>query len=233
MKHTLIIAVSSLLFCGPLHSSSSPRTTPATEKIKGQLIGLAQLVDAGNTTPEAAWVSRYWARAQGDYDAVIAATEPKMVDAAKAWMGDKETFRARSQSEFESFKGIQILARKDVAADKVELKYEFAFGERRETKTVEMIKINGAWKSGQTRAHDASWDAGSQPEPQPRIWQPNKKDYRRKKNQEARKPGNDRPRCIVQSFLASCFTVCGCISTSSWAICRALSSFSYSQRRSS
>ena len=92
---------------------------------------------------------------------------PHKVDTAKAWMGDKATFRARSQTEFASFKGIQILARKNLASDRVELKYQFAFGKRQETKIVEMVKIEGAWKSGQTRVHDASWDDGSQPEPQP------------------------------------------------------------------
>ena len=166
MKNILIIALSSLLLCGFSPSSFGQRTTPATESIKGQLIGLAQLVDAGDATPEAAWVSRYWARAQGDYDAVIAATQPKAVNGAKAWMGDKATFSARSKEEFASFKGIQILARKNLANDKVELKYKFAFGDRKETKTVEMIKMDGAWKSGQTRAWEASWDEGSQPEPQ-------------------------------------------------------------------
>jgi hypothetical protein len=82
-------------------------------------------------------------------------------------MGDKATFRERSQAEFATFKGLQILARKDLAPNRVELKYHFAFGKREETKIVEMVKIEGAWKSGQTRAHDASWDEGSQPEPQP------------------------------------------------------------------
>ena len=61
------------------------------------VVGREQLIDAGNATPEAAWESRYWARAQGDYDAVIAATDPQKVDVAKAWMGDRETFRERSK----------------------------------------------------------------------------------------------------------------------------------------
>ena len=81
-----------------------------------------------------------------------------------------EAIRARSQKEFASFNGIQILARKNLASDRVELKYQFAFGNgpaRQEIKIVEMVKIQGAWKSGQTRAHDAVWDDGSQPEPQP------------------------------------------------------------------
>lgn len=171
MKNTLLIILFALVICGCSRSHpdapATPRTTPATESIKGQRIGLAQLVDAGNTTPEAAWESRYWARAKGDYDAVIAATNPKSVDGAKAWMGDKATFRARSQEDFASFQGIQISARKNLTDDRVELKYEFGFAKNPQIKIVEMVKANSAWLSGPTRAYDASWDAGSQPEPQP------------------------------------------------------------------
>ncbi len=170
MKTTLFMILSASLICGCSRTHSSPRTTPATESIKGQLFGLAQLVDAGNTTPEAAWESRYWARANGDYDAVIAGTDPQAVAAAKAWMGDQATFRTRSQKEFAVFKGIQFLARKDLAADTVELKYRFAFQEDnnpQQTKIVKMVKVHGVWKCRETRAYDASWDDGSQPEPQP------------------------------------------------------------------
>jgi hypothetical protein len=156
-----------LVVCSCSHTSPDLRTTSAAPSIDGQLIGSTKLVDAGDGTPEAAWISRYWARARGDYDAVIAATAPHMVDAAKSWMGDPATFRTRSQNEFASFKGIQILARKNLASDRVELKYRFAFGYHRtpQTKIVEMVRINGAWKSAQTRPHDPGWDIGSLPEP--------------------------------------------------------------------
>jgi hypothetical protein len=168
MKFTLIFILSALLICGCSRSisSSGPRTTPATDGVKGQSFGLAQLVDAGNTTPEAAWESRYWARAKGDYNAVIAGTDPQAVDAAKAWMGDRATFRARSQEEFASLKGFQILARKDLADDIVELKYQFRFQDHLETKIVEMVKVNGVWRCRQTSGYSANWDEGSQPEPQ-------------------------------------------------------------------
>ena len=165
MKHAVVILLCALFICGCSRVSSEPRTTRDTERIKGQLIGREELVDAGNTTPEAAWESRYWARARGDYDAVIAATVPEMVETAKGWMGDKATFREKSKKEFDGFKGIQILARKDLAADRVELKYEFAFGNREERKIVEIVKIEGAWRSGATRAWEAGWDEGSVAEP--------------------------------------------------------------------
>lgn len=143
------------------------RSTSATGNIKGQLVGSKQLVDAGNATPEDAWETRYWARSIGDYDAVIAATAPEAVETAKAWMKDQATFRERSQEEFAAFNGIQILARKELADDRVELKYKFAFDNQPQTKIVTMVKLNGAWVCHETRAYDAGWDVGSQPELQP------------------------------------------------------------------
>jgi RNA polymerase sigma factor (sigma-70 family) len=153
---------------------SKPRTTSATDGIKGQFFARGQLVDAGNTTPEAAWESRYWARAMGDYDAVLAATVPQGMPVAKQWMGDKATFPARSRQEFaDSFQGFQILARKDLAIGQVELKYQFTFQDGQDsstpqptTKIVTMVKVRGAWICAGTRAHEASWDADSQPEPE-------------------------------------------------------------------
>jgi hypothetical protein len=156
------------LFGGCSRSASNPRTTSATETIKGQFIGPAQLVDAGNTTPEAAMESGFWMQSTGDYDAVMASTEPQTQADAQGWLGDKATFRARSQTMFASFQGLQILARKAVATDRVDLKYQFAFKNPpapKVTKIIEMVKVNGAWRGGHTRAYDASWDDGSEPEP--------------------------------------------------------------------
>jgi hypothetical protein len=153
---------------------SEPRTIAATKTIQGQFFGPGQLIDAGDTTPEAAWETRYWARAIGDYDAVIAATAPAAVEVAKAWMGDKTTFHARSQTDFASFLGFQILARKNLAGDTVELKYQFGFRDGnspqqtkpQETKIVKMVEVNDVWRCRETRAYEASWDEGSELEPQ-------------------------------------------------------------------
>lgn len=96
---------------------------------------------------------------------LLVATDPQALDGAKVWMGDKATFRAKSQAEFASFKGIQIFARKDLASDWVELKYQFAFGDgskRQETKIVEMVKVDDIWRCRQTRAYEAGWDDGSE-----------------------------------------------------------------------
>jgi RNA polymerase sigma factor (sigma-70 family) len=147
-----------------------PLMTAASGSVKGRFFGPGQLIDAGNTTPEDAWESRYWARAQGDYAAVLAGDVPSADDTAKAWMGDRSTFRARARKEYAtSFQGFQILARKDLAGGRVELKYLFPYPESpapQQIKIVTMVQINRAWLAAQTRAYDASWDAGSQPEPE-------------------------------------------------------------------
>jgi hypothetical protein len=150
-------------------AAPSPRTTAATENLKGQLLHRGQLVDAGNTTPEAAWETRYWARSKGDYDTVIAGTDQRALAGGTGWIGDKTTFRLRSLHQFASFSGFQILARKDLASDRVELKYQFGFGnsaDSQQTKIVLMVEAKGVWRCLQTRPYDVSWDADSQPEPQ-------------------------------------------------------------------
>ncbi|MDB6058021.1 MAG: polymerase, sigma-24 subunit, subfamily [Verrucomicrobiales bacterium] len=169
----LLVASTASIVVKEIRSRTAARpiacTTAATGSIKGRFFGRGELVNAGNTTPEDAWESRYWARAQGDYDAVIAATDRQAVADAKKWMGDKATFRSSSREEFAtSFQGFQILARKDLSSDKVELKYQFTFANRstpKQAKIVTMVKVNGAWICAQTRAHDASWDSGSEIEP--------------------------------------------------------------------
>ncbi|MDB6027088.1 MAG: polymerase, sigma-24 subunit, subfamily [Verrucomicrobiales bacterium] len=154
------------------HRSPVPLKTAASGSVRGQLFGQGQLINAGNTTPEDAWESRYWARAQGDYDAVLAGNTPQGDNTAKEWMGDRSTYRARSQKEFTTtFQGFQILARKDLPDGRVELKYRFTSQDNTDTTTppskiVTMIQLNSAWLCDGTRASDEGWDAGSQPEPE-------------------------------------------------------------------
>lgn len=123
---------------------SGARATPATEGIRGQYIGFAQLVDAGNTTPEAALESAFWAMASGN----------------------------------SSIKGLQILARKTVAADQVELRYHIdhvdswnrLHGQTTANNVDQillLVKKGGAWKFAHKSAYTTNWNEGSQPEPQP------------------------------------------------------------------
>ncbi len=105
----------------------------------------------------------FWAGANGNYDISIASYTPRMQKVAQE---DKAQFAANQPKKFASFKGMQIVARKDVAKDKVELRYFFEFQQRGEH-VVTMVKIGDAWKCDDKTAYTTNWDEGSQPEPQP------------------------------------------------------------------
>lgn len=174
-KHLVTIWSASLLvvflFSGCSHSSPGARTTPATESIKGQYITAEQLVDAGNTTPEAALESYFWAEANGNYDMSIASYAPQMQKEVKA---DKTQFATNVRKKYAHFKVLQILARKPVAGDKVELRYYCEFPKypgqiitNRGDQILLMVKMGGAWKFAAKTPYTTNWDEGSQPEPQP------------------------------------------------------------------
>jgi hypothetical protein len=160
-----------LLISGCSHSSSVPRTTPDTGRIQGQYIaGTTQLVDAGNTTPEAALESVFWATANGNYDAVIGSYIPQMRKEVEGWYGGKDKFMAHKR-KFESFKGLQIVARKIMADYKVELRYYCEFQNQPASKRTDqiqsLVKMGGAWKCADKTPYTTNWDEDSQPEPQP------------------------------------------------------------------
>jgi hypothetical protein len=173
MTNRLGLFLMVLLFSGCSHSGSAARTTPATASIKGQYIGPAQLVDAGNMTPEAALESVFWASANSNYDAVVNSYIPQMRKEVEGWYGDKTKFIAGQQKKFAKFKGLQIVARKAAADDKVELKYYFEFqnqlpGQTRTNRgdqVISLVKMGGAWKCGEKVSFTTNWDEGSQPEP--------------------------------------------------------------------
>jgi hypothetical protein len=163
-----VLLLAASLFSGCSRSTSESRTTPATESIKGQYIGPTQLVDAGNTTPEAALESSFWAMANGDYDAVIGSYIPQMRKEAEGWYGGKDKFMGHKK-KFESFKGLQIVARKVVADDKIELRYycEFQFqpASQRTDQIQSLVRIESAWMLTDKTAYTTNWDEGSHPEP--------------------------------------------------------------------
>lgn len=161
-----------MLGTGCSGSGYGPRTTSATAKIKGQYMDGRHLTDAGNTTPEAALETSFWASSKGDYGADVAFYTPQMQEQVRRWDGNKTEFASKMKCKFSRFKGLQIIARKAVANDTVELRYAFAFASQRTNpenvpmeKIACLVKIQGAWKCAETRSYSADWDAGSTPEP--------------------------------------------------------------------
>jgi len=127
-----------------------PRPVPP-----GKSITRDQMAFAGYETPEAGIQSFFWATLAGNFEAVTNSFGP----AAQADFQRPEARAnfARNKSVLDSFKGIQILARKTLSDDQVELKFRVEDSET-ETSYEQMVKVNGEWKRHQSIGRGADWD---------------------------------------------------------------------------
>ena len=140
----LVLAGSSLFIFPSSHLPREQTAHPA-----GTLILKDQLVFAGYETPEATLESMFWAFVNGNYEAAIASV-PKD-QAVKEFGKTPVKFKAESQhGEFADFASLQIIARKNVSADKVELEFqELDKGENSnesEPDIASMMKVGNEWK---------------------------------------------------------------------------------------
>jgi hypothetical protein len=134
----------------------------------GQYLRKAQLTNAGDATPEAAMESALWAMANGDYNAFLTLLTPQMQKEMNRTFGDAEKFAAETQKEMAAFKGMQILARKTLSDDKVELKFHIDILNTagisisaNNDRTQLMVKSGDAWKiGGGTKSYRPGWDQG-------------------------------------------------------------------------
>jgi hypothetical protein len=132
----------------------------------GSYITKKQLVDVGYSTPEAALETVTWAMMNVNYDKTIESFAPEMQAEMKKDPNDRQHFESAMKRGAPSFKGMQIMAKKTIADDKVDLK---VLMEATSTKSPDnkcvlqmMAKIGNEWKvGGGTRSYQANWDNGS------------------------------------------------------------------------
>ncbi|HEX5399278.1 MAG TPA: hypothetical protein VFY06_09540 [Verrucomicrobiae bacterium] len=131
----------------------------------GTLILKDQLVFAGYNTPEATLESAFWAIVNGNYDAAIASA-PKE-SATQVYGRNPAQFKKQWQSgEFQDIASLQIIARKNLSADRVELEFQMLSAsqtdEQSEPGIFTMIKVGSEWKFDFRTVHDppANWDSG-------------------------------------------------------------------------
>jgi hypothetical protein len=132
-----------------------------TPQAAGTFISENQLVFAGYKTPEAALESAFWALVTGDLDAFIASVPPNEQAETKKENPSSKRFKSEAKTgEFSGLKGVEIMARKNVSADKVELKFEMI--DKNETNLVifPAVKIGEEWKFNLKAGHDyaTNWD---------------------------------------------------------------------------
>jgi hypothetical protein len=156
----LILAGTAILI---VHSSPLPR--PQTPHAAGTLILKNQLVFAGYEMPEATLESMFWANVNGNYAAAMASVPKEQ--AVKEFGKSPAQFKAESQhGEFADFASLQIIARKNVGADTVELEFqELDKGENSnesEPAIASMMKVGNEWKLDVNASSDytTNWDKG-------------------------------------------------------------------------
>jgi hypothetical protein len=156
----LILAGSVLFFYSSSHLPR-PQSPPAA----GTLIPKNQLVFAGYGTPEATLESMFWANVNGNYEAAMASV-PKD-QGIKEFGKNPAQFKAESQhGEFEDFASLQIIARKNVSADLVELEFQELDKDENSNESepdiATMMKVGKEWKLDVNASSDytTNWDKG-------------------------------------------------------------------------
>jgi len=125
-----------------------------------------QFAYAGYATPEAAFESMLWAYLNGDYDMVMSSVGPKdQADLKKQFGGNPKRFQSQMRRASSQFKSAQILARKNLSADRVELKFQIVTpggGGRVATNCMiqPLVKIGNEWKliMNESTQYKTNWD---------------------------------------------------------------------------
>ena len=145
--------------------SSSALPQAQTPHVPGTLILKDQLVFAGYDTPEAALESVFWAIVNGDYDAAIASAPEE--SAVQVYGRNPVQFKNEWQSgEFQDIASLQIIARKNLNAGRVELEFQTLdtdqTDEESEPGIATFLKVGNKWKFNfrSVRSPSTSWDSG-------------------------------------------------------------------------
>ncbi len=155
-------------------TSSRPASqTETTRKVghpPGSYISKDQIAYAGYTTPEAALETVTWAMWSGTYEQVNEGVSPELLAEELKDPKNREGFETRQKIMAPLFKGMQIVARKSLAEDRVELKVKMDADplpnqerEMRPFMIQPMVKVGDEWKlGGSTQDHQATWDNDGQ-----------------------------------------------------------------------
>lgn len=136
----------------------------------GSYLSKDQLTFAGYATPETALETITWTMMNGTYDQANEGLSPALLAGESKDQKSREGFEARQKTMAPLFKGMQIVAKKLMADDKVELKVRMDAdpipGQQHDMPPFmiqPMVKIGDAWKiGGSTTGHEEAWDKDGQ-----------------------------------------------------------------------
>jgi RNA polymerase sigma factor (sigma-70 family) len=140
-----------------------PKSTNIKSQPPGTVITRDQISFAGYGTPESAWESWLWAEYFGNYEQVLESMTPEHRAQVLRDSKDRETQGNFQSTVASNFNWMQIVAKKVLADDTVELKVRSLVGDRDESSIRQMRKVGGEWKyTGGSYPHEAAWDSNGQ-----------------------------------------------------------------------
>ena len=154
---------------GVLQPAKTPAVPPAPAAINaGEYVLKDQLAFAGFATPEAAMQSMIWAMAFGNYETTTNALSPMLYEGEQKNPKSRESFETGSAKIAPLFRGMQVLARKDISDQQVEIKVRWDINIAPASATGSsqvmiqpMVKVGDEWKIGSsTRQYTPDWDKG-------------------------------------------------------------------------
>ena len=137
---------------------------------QGEYIPKDQLANLGYATPETALETITWAMMNGTYDQVIQGLSPELLANELKDTNAPAQFAAHQQVAAPLFKGFQVVAKKFLTNNMVELKCKMD-ADPLPGQTVQtpefliqpMVNVNNEWKlGGSTHDYQPSWDLGGQ-----------------------------------------------------------------------
>lgn len=158
----------------PLPLQTTPPSVSLTSWMQhpGQYLSVNEFAFAGYATPEAALETLHWAMVKGTLEQANDTLAPDMRPKSVT-QSDRDHFETMRARLAPGVKGFQIVAKKILARDKVELKTRDDYNLEAMKKLAAplppeymiqpMVKINGEWKlGGSTREWTPNWDTTGQ-----------------------------------------------------------------------
>lgn len=143
--------------------SDAPKSIGVKGPPPGTLITKDKISFAGYATPESAWESWLWAEYFGNYEQTLEGMTPEHRAQVLRNSNDRDTLGNFQNTAGSNFNWMQVIAKKVLADDVVELKVRALVGDRDESSIRQMRKVDGEWKyTGGSYPHETAWDSNGQ-----------------------------------------------------------------------
>jgi RNA polymerase sigma factor (sigma-70 family) len=153
------------------NQAATAKRPPAGARLRAQnsdarFLSLDELSNVGYSTPLKAIQTISWAVLKGSFDDANAGLSPDLLAAHPPKPQDAEEFKRKQPEAAREFKGLRVVAQKNISLDRVELKVMYVQTPADPTQEVKpafsiqpLVKIGEEWKlGGNTRTFTEQWE---------------------------------------------------------------------------